>query len=101
MVRTGVSPSAPPVTTLSEQTYVAIEAWAKAAKAAGSISTKALLSKVAGLKINAPAGTVTFEKNHFVSMPISIVQVQADGSVKVVKAFADVQPDQTCTTPLG
>jgi urea transport system substrate-binding protein len=93
--------SAPPVTSLSEETYVAILAWAKAANDAKSVEYQAVLSHVPGLKINSPAGLVTFLPNHFVTQNINVTQSQPDGSVKVVKTFSQLNPDQICTTPLG
>jgi urea transport system substrate-binding protein len=93
--------SAPPVTSLSEETYVAILAWAEAANKAKSVDEHAVLTHVAGIKIDSPAGTVTFLANHFAKQNINVTQAQPDGSVKVVKTFSQLDPEQTCTTPLG
>ncbi len=92
---------APPVTSLSEQTWVAINAWAEAARAAKSTSTKAVLGKVAGITFNGPAGPVTFGSDHYVTQSMYVTQSQPDGSVKVVKTFADVKPAEDCSIPLG
>jgi ABC-type branched-subunit amino acid transport system substrate-binding protein len=87
---------APPVTSLSEQTYVAIKAWAQAANSAGSVDAAAVSARLKGLTLEAPAGKVTFDKNRYMTQPIYIGQAQPNGSTKIVKTFEDVAPDERC-----
>lgn len=87
---------APPVTSLSEQTYVAIKAWAQAANAAKSTAGAAVSAKLAGMSLDAPAGTVTFEPNRFATQPIFIGQALTDGAIKIVRTFPAVKADETC-----
>ena len=92
---------AAPVTALSEQTWVALKAWAEGATAVGSIATGDLLPEIAGLSIDGPAGTVTFDENHYVTQPIYVTQANPDGSASVVTSFPAVPSDETCDLPLG
>ncbi|WP_367319762.1 substrate-binding protein [Streptomyces sp. HUAS ZL42] len=87
---------APTVTSLSEQTYVAIKAWAQAANAAGSTEAKDVAAKLGGLSLDAPAGKVTFEKNRTATQPVYVGQVTG-GVVKIEKTFPDVAADSKCT----
>ncbi|WP_454851326.1 substrate-binding protein [Promicromonospora soli] len=92
---------AAPVTALSEQTWVALKGWAEAANAADSIAASELLPEVAGLSIDGPAGTVTFDENHYVTQPIYVTQTNADGSASAVESFPAVASGETCDLPLG
>ena len=86
---------ADPVTTLSEHTYLAINAWAEAANQAKSTDLAPLSDALNGLVIDSPAGQVTFE-GHYLRQSISVVLVQDDGSAEVVETFDDVDPKQDC-----
>jgi ABC-type branched-subunit amino acid transport system substrate-binding protein len=88
---------APPVTSLSEQTYVAIKAWAQAANAAKSVAGAAVSSKLAGMSLDAPAGTVTFEQNRFATQPIFIGKARTGGGIKIEQTFPAVKADETCS----
>jgi urea transport system substrate-binding protein len=88
---------AAPVTTLSEHAYLAMKAWAQASGAAKSTNLKPLSQALSGLKVDSPGGKVTFEANHYVSQSISVVQIQKDGTAKVVTSFDAVDPSQDCS----
>ncbi len=92
---------APPVTTLSLQTWIAINAWAKAAEQSGDLSADKLLPAVPGTVVEGPAGPVRFEKNHFASHTMYLTEFGTDGNASVIQRFDDVQPDEDCAIPLG
>lgn len=94
--RTKFGDKAPPVTTLSEQTYVAIKAWAQAANAAKSVAAPDVAKALTGLTIDAPAGSVTFEANRFMTQPIHVAEIKADGSPSIVQSFEASKADEAC-----
>lgn len=88
---------APPQTTVSVQTYVAIKAWAQAANDAESVEMDSMFNKLIGMSIDAPAGKVTFEKNRFMAQPIVITENMPDGKASIVKSFESVQASEECS----
>lgn len=92
---------APPVTTLSLQTWIAINAWAKAAEQAGDFSAGKLLPAVPGTVVDGPAGPVRFEDNHFATHTMYLTEFGADGNASVIQQFDEVHPNEDCTIPLG
>ncbi|CAB4892649.1 unannotated protein [freshwater metagenome] len=92
---------APPQTALSEQTFVAIHAWADAANKAKSTKSADVLKALSGLKYEGPSGTVTFGSDHFATQSIVLTQVQPDGMSVVVTTFDSVAPEQDCNEPMG
>ncbi|MDT3441834.1 substrate-binding protein [Pseudofrankia sp. BMG5.37] len=87
---------ASPVTSLSEQTYVAIKAWAQAANAAGGTDVAKVTEKLKGMSLDAPAGKVTFGVNRYATQPIYIAQTQSDGTTKIVQTYEGVTPEEPC-----
>jgi ABC-type branched-subunit amino acid transport system substrate-binding protein len=94
-------PEAPPQTALSEQTYVAIHAWAAAANKAKSTNGTDVLKALSGLTYDGPSGTVTFGADHFATQSIVLTRVQPDGVSVVSTTFDSVDPEQDCSEPMG
>ncbi|CAB4560175.1 unannotated protein [freshwater metagenome] len=94
-------PEAPPQTALSEQTYVAIHAWAAAANKAKSTNGTDVLKALSGLTYDGPSGTVTFGADHFATQSIVLTRVQPDGVSVVSTTFDSVDPEQNCSEPMG
>jgi ABC-type branched-subunit amino acid transport system substrate-binding protein len=92
---------APPQTALSEQTYVAIHAWAAAANKAKSTNGTDVLKALSGLTYDGPSGTVTFGADHFATQSIVLTRVQPDGVSVVSTTFDSVDPEQDCSEPMG
>jgi len=92
---------AAPQTALSQQTFVAIRAWAQAANEAKSTKSVDVLGALSGLTYAGPGGDVTFGANHFATQSIVLTQSQPDGSSTVVMTFDSVDPAQDCTEPMG
>lgn len=99
--KTKFGPKTPAVTSISEQTYVALLAWAEAANKAKSTDQKKVLPNVPGITIEGPAGAVAFDENHYVTQSIFVTQARADGTSKVVKQLDPLGADESCSTPLG
>lgn len=89
-------PSAPPVTTLSQQTYVAVKAWAKAADTARDTAIAGVGKALSGLELQAPAGTVTFGANHYTTQPIYVIKIEG-GAATIVQTYRSTDPRQNCS----
>jgi urea transport system substrate-binding protein len=92
---------APPQTSISEQTYVAIHAWAAAANDAASVATADVLAALDGLTFDGPAGSVTFDGDHFTTQPMIVTQSQPDGTSTVVQTFEAIAAGEACDAPMG
>jgi ABC-type branched-subunit amino acid transport system substrate-binding protein len=92
---------APPQSALSEQTYVAIHAWANAANKAKSTTSLDVLTALSGSTYDGPSGTVTFGPDHFATQSIVLTRVQPDGVSVVATTFDSVDAEQTCSEPMG
>jgi urea transport system substrate-binding protein len=88
--------NAPAVNSLSENTYVAIRAWADAANKAKSTAASSVTKALQGLELSAPAGNVTFQDNRYMTQPIYIAQAEANGSIKILKDLGEITADQSC-----
>jgi ABC-type branched-subunit amino acid transport system substrate-binding protein len=88
--------SAPVMQTLSEQVYLAIKSWAQAANAAHATDLAAISKAISGMTIQGPAGTITWDADHYTTQPIYVDQIQADGTAKIVKSYPEMSNDQTC-----
>ncbi|SON55719.1 Aliphatic amidase expression-regulating protein [Hartmannibacter diazotrophicus] len=81
---------------LSVPEYEAVYAYKKAVEAAGSTDTEAVLGELGKVAVDGPRGTITMNKQHHAPLTMYLGQVQDDGSVKVIKAFKDVDPGTQC-----
>jgi urea transport system substrate-binding protein len=81
---------------LSVPEYEAIYAYKAAVeKASGTDATK-VLKALAELSVEGPRGKIAMSKQHHAPLTMYLGQVQADGGVKVIKSFADVDPGEQC-----
>ena len=48
------------------------------------------------MKVDGPRGEIVMNKQHHSPLTMYLAQVQADGSVKVISTFKDVDPGQQC-----
>jgi urea transport system substrate-binding protein len=69
-----------------EATYIGINMWAQAVKAAGTTDVEKVIAKVGGQTFKAPDGfTIEMDKtNHHLHKPVFIGEVKADGQFNVV-----------------
>lgn len=81
---------------LSEPEYDGIYLYKAAAEKAGSLSEAAVLRALPTVSFNGPRGKITMDKQHHAPLTMYLGQVQADGSVKVIQTFKNVDPGQQC-----
>ena len=68
-----------------EATYVGFKMWAQAVTAARSTAVDTVRTAMVGQKVDAPCGyTLEMHRNHHLSKPVMIGEVQADGQFNIV-----------------
>jgi branched-chain amino acid transport system substrate-binding protein len=81
---------------LSEPEYDGIYLYKAAAEKAGSLNEAAILRALPTVSFDGPRGKITMDKEHHAPLTMYLGQVQADGSVKVIQTFKNVDPGQQC-----
>ncbi|MFO1110200.1 MAG: substrate-binding protein [Bradyrhizobium sp.] len=81
---------------LSVPEYEAVYAYKAAAEKAGSTDQEKVLKALGEISVEGPRGKIAMSKQHHAPLTMYLGQVQADGSVKVIKSFADVDPGPQC-----
>ena len=70
---------------------------AKAAvEKAGSTKVDGVIKSLADVAVDGPRGTIKMNKERHAPLTMYLGQVGADGGVKVIKAFKDVEPGDQC-----
>jgi branched-chain amino acid transport system substrate-binding protein len=81
---------------LSVPEYDAVYLYKAAIEKAGSTDTEKVLKALAEVSFDGPRGRVQMSKQRHAPLTMYLGQVQADGSVKIVKTFKDVDPGDQC-----
>ena len=81
---------------LSVPQYEAVYAYKAAVEQVKSTDSAKVLPALAEVKFDGPRGTIVMNKQHHSPLTMYLAQVQADGSVKVISTFKDVDPGQQC-----
>jgi urea transport system substrate-binding protein len=81
---------------LSVPEYEAIYAYKAAVEKAGSTKADVVIKSLADVVVDGPRGTIRMNKERHAPLTMYLGQVEADGSVKVIKAFKDVDPGDQC-----
>lgn len=81
---------------LSVPQYDAIYAYAAAIKKAGSTEPKAVIEALGKVTVDGPRGSIIMNKQRHASLTMYLGQVSRDGSVKIIRSFADVSPGEQC-----
>jgi len=81
---------------LSVPQYDAIYLYKAAVEKAGSFDTDAILTALAEVSFDGPRGKVQMNKQRHAPLNMYLGQVQADGSVKVIDTFPNVDPGDQC-----
>ncbi len=81
---------------LSVPQYEAVYAYKAAVEQVKSTDSAKVLRALAEVKVDGPRGTIVMNKQHHSPLTMYLAQVQADGSVKVISTFKDVDPGQQC-----
>jgi branched-chain amino acid transport system substrate-binding protein len=81
---------------LSVPEYEAVYAYKAAVEKAGSTKVDGVIKALADVSVDGPRGTIKMNKERHAPLTMYLGQVEADGSVKVIKAFQDVDPGNQC-----
>ena len=81
---------------LSVPQYEAVYAYKLAVEQAKSTDSAKVLPALAQVKVDGPRGAIVMNKQHHSPLTMYLARVQADGSVKVISTFKDVDPGQQC-----
>lgn len=81
---------------LSVPQYEAVYLYKAAVEKAGTTNTKAVLAALGEVSVTGPRGSISMSKQRHAPLTMYLGQVQADGSVKVVKSFDNVDPGEQC-----
>ncbi|MGJ4929661.1 substrate-binding protein [Bradyrhizobium sp. HKCCYLS2038] len=81
---------------LSVPQYEAVYAYKAAVEKAGSTDQDKVLKALGEVSVDGPRGTIKMDKQRHAPLTMYLGQVQADGSVKVIQSFANVDPGAQC-----
>jgi urea transport system substrate-binding protein len=81
---------------LSVPEYEAVYAYKAAVEKAGSTDSAKVLKALGEISVDGPRGKIAMSKEHHAPLTMYLGQVTADGGVKVIKSFPDVNPGAQC-----
>jgi urea transport system substrate-binding protein len=81
---------------LSVPEYEGVYAYKAALEKAKSTKADDVIKALAEVSVDGPRGTVQMNKERHAPLTMYLGQVQADGSVKVIQAFKNVDPGDQC-----
>lgn len=81
---------------LSVPEYEGVYLYKMAVEKAGTTDSDAVLAALGSISFNGPRGSISMNKQHHAPLTMYLGQVQEDGSVKVLKAFENVDPGDQC-----
>jgi urea transport system substrate-binding protein len=77
-----------------EAHFIGFNLWVKAVEKAGTTDPDKVIDAMVGLEVpNLSGGTATMGKNHHITKPVLIGEIQADGQFEVVKEIPAVEGD--------
>lgn len=81
---------------LSVPQYEAVYAYKAAVEKAGTTDAAKVVAALGEVKVEGPRGIIAMSKQRHAPLTMYLGEVQADGSVKVVSSFPDVDPGAQC-----
>jgi ABC-type branched-subunit amino acid transport system substrate-binding protein len=81
---------------LSEPQYEAFHLYKAAVEKAGSVDSAKVIKALGEVSFNGPRGSVQMNKSRHTPLSMRLGQVQADGSIKILETFANVDPGAQC-----
>jgi branched-chain amino acid transport system substrate-binding protein len=81
---------------LSEPQYEAFFLYKAAAEKAGSTDPAKVIKALDQVSFDGPRGPVEMDKSRHTPLAMRLGQIQADGSVKILQTFPDVDPGAQC-----
>jgi diguanylate cyclase (GGDEF)-like protein/PAS domain S-box-containing protein len=81
------------LTNFGEGTYICVHAFAKAAKAAGSVDADALIAALENISVSAPQGEVMMDPaTHHAHVNTFLSRCDAEGNFTIVESFGRIPP---------
>jgi branched-chain amino acid transport system substrate-binding protein len=81
---------------LSVPEYEAVYLYKAAVEKAGTFDTAKVIPALAQVSFDGPRGKIQMNKQRHTPLTMYLGQVQADGSVKVIESFRNVDPGAQC-----
>lgn len=81
---------------LSEPQYEAFFLYKAAVEKAGTTDPAKVIKALEQVSFDGPRGPVTMDKSRHTPLAMRLGQIQADGSVKILQTFPDVDPGAQC-----
>jgi urea transport system substrate-binding protein len=81
---------------LSVPEYEGVYAYKAAVEKAGGTDPQKVLAALSEVSVDGPRGTIKMDKQRHAPLTMYLGQVQADGSVKVIQSFPNVDPGAQC-----
>lgn len=81
---------------LSEPQYEAFWLYKAAVEKAGSTDSAKVIKALGAVSFDGPRGVVTMDKSRHTPLAMRLGQIEADGSVKILETFPDVDPGAQC-----
>jgi branched-chain amino acid transport system substrate-binding protein len=81
---------------LAAPQYDGVYLYKAAVEKAGSVEADAVLKALPQVSFEGPRGVIQMNHQHHAALNMHLGQVQADGSVKVLKKFEHVSPGEQC-----
>jgi urea transport system substrate-binding protein len=81
---------------LSVPEYEAVYAYKAAVEKAGGTDPQKVLAALSEVSVDGPRGTIRMDKQRHAPLTMYLGQVQADGGVKVIQSFPNVDPGAQC-----
>ena len=77
-----------------EATYIGFNLWVKAVEKAGTTDVKKVSDAIIGLSVpNLTGGTATMLKNHHITKPVLIGEIQGNGQFEIVSSTKEIEGD--------
>ena len=81
---------------LSVPQYEAFFLYKAAAEKVGSTDSAKVIEALDDVSYTGPRGAIQMNKSRHTPITMRLAQVQADGSIKILETFANVQPNDQC-----
>jgi branched-chain amino acid transport system substrate-binding protein len=81
---------------LSVPQYEAVYAYKAAVEKAGGTAADGVIKALSEVKFDGPRGTIQMSKQRHAPLTMYLGQVAADGSIKLISTFKDVDPGDQC-----
>jgi len=81
---------------LSEPQYEAIHLYKAAVEKVGSLDSAKVVAALSEVSFDGPRGVVKMDRQRHAALNMHLAQVQADGSIKILRTFENLDPGAQC-----